>query len=425
MAKLIRYCALTLGGLIASGVIGLFVTTRDEAPPDVSDLAPRPLTLPPEENAHLILRKLAAEFVALPKDEAYDAALKRLTGENGWSIADASLVVRSADSLWPQFDAATGQAQSDVALLSQLGKSRSYISDLNKLWEVIEIRIKLTTQTIGPDEGLALALIAHKRALHVTNAGGDYVDMVVGVGVYASAQHELMEILTKAAPSSDAMRRCIGMLEEIRIPAAACADSLKTGYAHMPEEIEDMRRAHGTEDDFFGDDLPWGAQWLYKPNQTKRMAADLTRNLIGAIDQPYWVIKQVSQPIASPVLFAKVPTPDNAYGKFFMEMVPGALGSTLKVRLKVQTRVSVAQAWMSATLYERENGRLPDSLDQLVPEYFPVVPRDYFTGETVCYSAAARAVWSAGENELVLTSSNEEIPNHAIAMKLSPQISAR
>jgi hypothetical protein len=421
MSTILRCSLLTLIGLFALSAIGLFVITRDEAAPEVGDLTPRPLTLPAEENGYFILQKLATEFAALPKDEDYDAALSRLRGENGWSISDAAVVVSHANSIWPQFDAATGQAQSNASLPSEQGKSRSYVSALNKLWEIAQIRIKLAAHTSGPDEALALALLAHRRALHIADAGGDYIDMVVGIGLHTSAHEELVKLLTNDTPSSQAMRHCIDVLEETRMSAASCADSLKTGYAHMPAEIEAMRQAHGTDADFFGEDLPWGAQWLYKPNQTKRMAADLTRRLIAAIDQPYWVIKQASAPMVSPVLFAKVPTPDNAYGKYFMETIPGTLGSLLRIRLKAQTRVSVTQAWIAAILFERVHGNLPESLDQLVPEYFPTVPRDYFTGESIRYSPVVRAVWSAGENDLVLTSSDQEIPSRAIAMKLKPR----
>lgn len=423
MTKILRYSALTLGGFIVLAAVGLFIVTRDEAPPDIVDLTPRPLTVPPEENAFLILQKLAAEFSALPKDEAYIATLTRLDSENGWSITDATQVVHHADSIWPRFDAAAGLAQNDDALPTTSGKRYAYISGLNQLWDLALIRIKLTAQTAGPDQALTLALNTQRKARFISDAGGTMVETLVGLGMYAMAHQTLQEILTQGTPSSAVLLPCIGELEKNRMSASAFADSFKTAYSHMPAEIEDMRRKHGSDSDSFDLDLPRGAQWLYKPNQTARILAEHTRKLINAIDQPYWVIKGASQINVSPFLFAKVPTPNNAYGKAFIEIIPAVYTSVLKSRMKVQTSVSVTQAWLAVTLFERANGRLPDSLDQLAPEYFPAVPRDYFTGKAIRYSAVALAVWSAGENDLILASADQEIPPRAIAMKLKPPAS--
>lgn len=420
MPKLLRYFALTLGGIIALSAIGLFIATRDEAAPDIADLTPRIITVPPEENAYLILQALAADFVALPKHADYDAASRRLQAENGWSITDAELVVHRADPIWPRFDAVsgiTGYVDSEPTVVF---KRRPYISGLNKLWELAFIRNKLAAEKEGPDRALALALSTQRKALHVSDAGGTLVDTVVGIGMYAIAHQSLQELIMKNNASAAALGHCIDELEKCRMSESGLADSFKTVYHVAPAEIESMRSRHGSESSLWDLDLPRGAQWLYKPNQTARIHAEQIRALIAVIDQPHWKIKNAQPNTASPFLFAKIPTPDNAYGKAFVEMVPSVYASILKSRLRVQTTVSVSQAWIAATLFERIHGNLPDSLEQLVPEYFPTVPRDYFTGEAIRYSPAARTVWSAGENDLVLTSSDQEIPSRAIAMKLKP-----
>lgn len=424
MPKLLRYSALTLGGLIALSAIGLFIVNRDEAPPDVSDLSPRIVTVPPEENAYLILQSLAADLVALPKHADYDAALMRLQKDDEWSITDAELVIRHADPIWPRFDAVSGIAGYVDSEPTVVFKRHPYLSGLNKLWELAFIRARLAAETKGPDRTLALALSAQAKALHISDAGGTLVDTVVGIGMYAVAHQNLQELMMKNAASNEALRRCIEELEKNRMSATGLADTFKTAYHLAPAEIEAMRRRHGSESGLFDLDLPRGAQWLYKPNQTARIHAQHIRGLIAVIDQPYRQIQHAKPKTPSPFLFAEIPTPDNAYGKAFVEMIPGTYTSILKSRLRTQTNVSVSQAWIAATLFKRAHGNLPDSLEQLVPDYFPAVPRDYFTGEGIRYSPAARTVWSAGENDLVLTSDDQEIPPRAIALKLNPPATA-
>lgn len=419
MAKIIRCSALILGALIAFAIVGLFLVTRDEEPPDIADLAPRPLTASTDKNAFLILQKLAAEYATLPKDEDYVARLARLEDPASWTPADARHVIRDEEFRWDRFDTISGISQSDAAFTTET-KPASYVSNLTRLWEAALIRVKLAARTTSPDEALALSLNTQSKALIVTDAGGTMIDTIVGIGLYATAHETLAAVLTSTSPSSEALRKTVVQLEKNRPSAAGFSDSFKTSYRRMPLEIDRMRNQHGSAGWL---DLPRGAQWLYKPNQTARILAAHVRGFIQAIDQPYTKIEGFLPETGSPLLFARVPTPDNAFGKAYAEEIH-VYTSMLKSRLKIQTSVSVTQSWIAVTLFERANGHFPDSLDQLVPEYVPAVPCDYFTGEAVRYSAIARAVWSAGEDDLILTSSDPEIPPRAIALRLKPPVSA-
>lgn len=50
----------------------------------------------------------------------------------------------------------------------------------------------------------------------------------------------------------------------------------------------------------------------------------------------------------------------------------------LRTTLRVTARLRLVRAWVALHRYERALGRLPDALDQLVPDYLPAVPRDPF-----------------------------------------------
>ena len=76
--------------------------------------------------------------------------------------------------------------------------------------------------------------------------------------------------------------------------------------------------------------------------------------------------------------------------------VSEGLADNLTRRLAQQTALSAVQAVLALTAYEAEHGELPDTLDALVPDYLPAVPRDYFDGAPIRYSQELRAVWSVG-----------------------------
>jgi hypothetical protein len=58
-----------------------------------------------------------------------------------------------------------------------------------------------------------------------------------------------------------------------------------------------------------------------------------------------------------------------------------ALGSCAKRLAQGDARHGVAYVAVAAARYRAEKGRLPETLDALVPEYLPAVPRGPFDGK--------------------------------------------
>jgi hypothetical protein len=64
-----------------------------------------------------------------------------------------------------------------------------------------------------------------------------------------------------------------------------------------------------------------------------------------------------------------------------------------------RTEWEMLRANMALTIYEAEHGRLPTKLDELVRAgLLPKAPVDFFSGGTLLYDPARRAVWSVGYN---------------------------
>ena len=53
---------------------------------------------------------------------------------------------------------------------------------------------------------------------------------------------------------------------------------------------------------------------------------------------------------------------------------------------------------MACNRFERNQGRWPETLAELVPEYLADVPRDPFDGAPFRYSAEKGLVWAVGQN---------------------------
>lgn len=70
----------------------------------------------------------------------------------------------------------------------------------------------------------------------------------------------------------------------------------------------------------------------------------------------------------------------------------------LTKRCHFDTRTSLIQALAGLNAYHHATGRLPTSLDELVPTYLPSVPEDRFDGNPLRYSAESKTVYSVGDD---------------------------
>ena len=53
-----------------------------------------------------------------------------------------------------------------------------------------------------------------------------------------------------------------------------------------------------------------------------------------------------------------------------------------------------------------KHGRLPDNLNELVPEFLPSIPLDDFDGKPLRYSRERRLIWSVGRDLIDSSGSN-------------------
>ncbi|HEX2748093.1 MAG TPA: hypothetical protein VHM91_08855, partial [Verrucomicrobiales bacterium] len=70
----------------------------------------------------------------------------------------------------------------------------------------------------------------------------------------------------------------------------------------------------------------------------------------------------------------------------------------IRLTSNASSRVRLARAILLLRAYELDHGRLPTSLGEMIPDYWPSVPEDPFDGKPLRYDAATRRVWCVGEN---------------------------
>lgn len=78
-------------------------------------------------------------------------------------------------------------------------------------------------------------------------------------------------------------------------------------------------------------------------------------------------------------------------------LIPG-MQAILERHCALETQVSSIRVVAACLAYERDNGQLPDSLADLIPEYIDAIPRDPWNGQALQYSRDKAIVYAVGSD---------------------------
>ncbi|MEM7413615.1 MAG: hypothetical protein AAF430_25505 [Myxococcota bacterium] len=179
--------------------------------------------------------------------------------------------------------------------------------------------------------------------------------------------------------------------------------------AEAPEvEVDDRTKelwreldAHAPPSDWVIRHLP--QEYLFHPKRTLARFADMYRRLSRRSQQTCleWRNTAASEAkIEEPTeweTFRDLLRP-NYVGWTTLELIEPTNGRFLVRRCVMDTRISLVQALAGLNAHLHATGRLPDSLEDLVPRYLPATPKDHFDGRPLRYSAGSRTVYSIGDD---------------------------
>jgi hypothetical protein len=141
---------------------------------------------------------------------------------------------------------------------------------------------------------------------------------------------------------------------------------------------------------------------MYQPNRTKLMCAELFRAGIQVASQPY---ARVRVPEFKPLLQSEIRRRllclrRNGAGRILAGLLVSskAISAPVTARCSTQGRLDGLRLAVACRLYEIRYGRLPETLEALVPEYLKDVPHDPFDGKPFRYLPEKAVVYSVGRD---------------------------
>ena len=410
---------LVLAGIALVVFLGAFsafvILVRDESsPPDDSDLVLVRPTIPDDQNAWTYYAQ-AGEKLRLPKEgedadwppapaapapadgKAAEATAKTEPDEPPPNVRDRwDAMVNGTAWEQPLVDEVLKRNAEALALWEKglavpeclLPEVKTFDDNVSGVYSLLGLSnlaiVRARNHTLQGNAEAALddAVRLVRCGQHVEGGRGMLVCYLVGLTIKQMGLGLMGEMAHESRLSPHRLRRCAADLAH---------------YQAIPQDIAAAWRAEYTVARNCVDTVASGSPLFFKPNRTRRLIAEMYRDLIAA----------------APKQFADMPD-FGRFGDAFRQEQDWAGGNheggrllcliepcgrgLYKVKCQTNVEVAVTRTLLAMKAYKLDKGRLPETLEQLVPEYLDAVPIDDFDGKPIHYNPAKRIIYSVGED---------------------------
>ena len=368
-----------------AGVGWIVVNSRDIAPADTSDLVPDVAELPTEDNAYTHFRA-AFKVLDWPKKDL--PVLEMISGRT-WDdafVADLLAQNREALDLFERGLACPGYQVDGTPGHDQAGFH----------WRLLEmcrlVALKASRERRTKEMGQAwdtCADLLRCGSLITTNPPG-VIGYAAGVGILNYGFDEAERLLREDSPDENRLRGLLDQLNRIAPLESGWVRAIKAEFQFISTLI----------DKSFPKDSPRRsllAGYTFQPERTKDSFAGFCRMEIANISLPY---AEMSLPRGKSGLHERLDRLQlllrpNSMARGVLP-APDYLNGFLRKTCSVKACLAGLRLVVACRLYEIRHGRLPESLETLVPEFLPEVPCDPFDGKPFRYLHDLGRVYSVG-----------------------------
>jgi len=396
-----------LGIAVILAVIGAMVwhvLSKDEPPPDVSDLAVVRLDLPDERNAFAYFEKAAAAM-DWPELHEYEPPAGTPADSEEWEERLVAEFLKRPNEeclrLWEK-GMAVGSCQ--VPEVTGFDHKMPYLKQWRAMTRLLNARA-----THDFREGReALAFDREMRIVEfgrmIQDSGGSVIHYLLGKHIKNIGLWRIRHWLSKTTLSPEQLLPLVERLAAYESNRKALADGYRVEYQAVAAMVDDVVAGDYEKLGILGMKQEKRlSRYKFKPNQTKRMYADFIRWLISNGSKPRWEWKaDLREDVvllfdAEDDAVRQSMLKGNVMGKMLVSMAGAALLRVNSEACMESWEVRATRAMIALRCYEARTGELPDNLQALVPDYMEEVPLDPFDGKPLNYSKEEGLISAASE----------------------------
>ncbi|MFP4068914.1 MAG: hypothetical protein ACLFVC_01915 [Opitutales bacterium] len=407
-------CCLLPGG---SGLFGaVFECLRgDDLPFDYGSMDVRRGVEDAEVNGYTALRELAQEreielgddfegLYGAPRGNREVDAMAGLVDRHAW-------VFEGVEAAFDKPEFYFDQANTPETLIPEVGFFRRYVQ-----LAVLQVRVDLAR-----DEDLQALerLLALESQIGVySQSGGGLISLLTAVACYGILQEELTAFLAEARLEPEVFAAAGKQLEFHRgLPRAVqtamrhefhfskyCIRMMEKDPHGLLNDISDLIGGGAGEGSEFEKQMyEWVVGIAFKPVRTTNRIYRAYAEMIEEADRPaaqreFKVWRELMADLEDQSRRRLLSR--NAVGRMLLKILVPAVEPVMDHVDRTHASGAAMQAMFALRAHFGETGELPETLDQLVPEYFGAIPEDPFDGKPIRYSKAKAIVYSVGKDLL-------------------------
>ncbi len=382
----------------------------DIDPPDTSDLLPTPEAVPDEENAYFPLDE-AFQLLQMTYEEA-DALDEYLKGKKSMSEEVLGDLLARNQAVLDWLPAALERPRLRVPPSPPRSAKRDFISDSIYVLKLLRAKTRLALETSSLDSAVTGCELRIRFAERLVLQGRDGYMRIVGIHFgHGETLRDMQTICRHDMAIASQLRKLSDTVDQLRDRSYFILLSMKHGYLHFAHRLDqisngavDIHRI-GTLGGGKLIPLPDGTplfSYIYKPNYTKLAMADYTRTAIRKIGLPYASVATGDDRWVSFARdrfnFEMLWTKNNVVGamSFAENSFFGDPFNDLDNECRLKCDTAGTMIMLACRLFELEKGRMPEKLEELVPDLLPAVPADPFDGKPMRYDSHRKIVYAVG-----------------------------
>jgi len=269
---------------------------------------------------------------------------------------------------------------------------------LEKL-SVIKIESLLARKKYEEAQEDILKLFKYGYLLQNSDAGNSSYFYLLGLSAKKRAFALIQRLVKESNMKSSYYRNLADQLQLFADNSSGLLKSLKRQYTVMRTTMHGFLEKANEETPEYKKILteyskhPWKIRFLFNKSATIKELAEFYRQEIKNIYGPYSEIthKKIYRPIYRPSWVNLVA--GNVIGKMLLALVP-SWDNIINHKFELDAQYNLIKILLALKENRADNHKLPDRLEDLVPNYLNDIPRDPFAGKSIRYSKTGKKIYS-------------------------------
>ena len=386
--------------VLAIAILGVgiyyYLMSRDIAPPDVSDLDLEYLDIPNDENAFTYINEAGIIWEPIRRGMR---VLDIVTPIDKYDPKEMEKLITSCRDVFEKLARGLECRQLQFPKITSRDTLLTYLSSFRYLARM-QLNRSLHLFKQGREKEAFDILIDTVRFGAMMERGkGCFNNFLVGLKVKYMALERLRELLAETTLKTETLRPYIEKLKPYFEDGESLAHAIKLEFhiwSHVIDEFRDGKRPYWhvlSYPPFRFLRMPYS----FKPNETRKILADLIRTHAANLDKPCDKFVQSEFPPSYGTIFGlRVYNGSNWVGKELCRRTEFDSGRFIIIMTQGNVTIGATQLSIALKCYKLDNGELPDSIDELVPKYIDKIPIDHFDKKPLRYSREKKIIYSVG-----------------------------